>query len=387
MPKYLWSGKSASGAEVVDEVDAASATEARKVLEGRGWTDLHQHTTELSDFITSQIWASTHRTPDRQPTPEERLQHYKGTAPGLWRNWVKNLNQSVGVILILGACIALGLFDRGRAGSQARTWFFVLLLAFILLLFPVLWWWYRQTKRWFVRLHRAKTWHKWNEVLHCLDKLSNAQRTTKIGIGAYLMARYRAIALAGMGRLDQAMECFSAAAEQAKAPQWQVHTFQASIYSVAKQYDKAFDCYRLALEESTDKTVVCLDMGILLAERLNRPNEAKALLAQAENLQLSEREREYVPFLRGMIAYRERDFVAMDKNIREFFSRFEKKPSSKAHIYEASLLKCKGYLAVSSAAMGRKDEARKYYEQSKQYVALLGLNDLTADYQAFMGVE
>lgn len=387
MPKYLWSGKSASGLEVVEEVDAGSAAEARKILEARGWTDLRQHTSEISDFITRQIRESRSRPVEREPSPEERLQHYKGTAPGLWRNWVKSLTQSTGAIVIIGVCIALMLVERGKPGSYARLWIFALLLVFVLFLYPALWWWHKQTKRWFVRLHKAKTWHRWDEVLRCLDKLSKAERTTNIGIGAFSMARYRAMALAGLGRLDDAMACYTAAAEQAKAPEGQFHTLKAGIYRVAKQYDKALECYQLALEASTDKSAVCLGMGMLLAERLNRPHEAKVLLGQAENLQLSELQRVPVPFLRGIIAYREKDFVAMDKNIGETFSAFEKRPSSQAYIYEGSLLRCKGYLAVSSAAMGRKDEARRYYEQSKQYLALAGLNDLTADYQAFMGVK
>ena len=387
MPKFLWSGISASGKEEVDEIDAETAMEARKILEARGWTALHQHTTEVSDFARRQVRESSNPKYAPNLTPKERLQYHEGTAPGLWRNWLKNIGQSAWAILLLAVFLLLAIFDRANPGKSFTIGLFLLLLALVAFLYPALHWWFRRTKRLFVKLQRARTWHRWDEVLQCLDKLSDSRRATKIGIGELSMARYRALALAGLGRLEEAMTVYCAASEKAKPPPWLFHTFQAGIYTAARQHDKALECQRLALEQATDKSMACLDLGMLLVRRFNCPAEARQLLAQVENAQLSELERVYVPYLRGVIAFRENDFAAMDNNIREALAGFEKRASIRFNIFEGSLLTCKGYLAVSSAALGRKDEGRRYFAESKAYLTLIELNDLVAQYQALAGTS
>lgn len=89
MPTYLWSGKTASGEEEAEEVVAESALEARKILEGRGWTELRQHTTELQELVTRD---SSHPTKYRRPTPKERVRYYDGKSPGLWGGWLRQEN-------------------------------------------------------------------------------------------------------------------------------------------------------------------------------------------------------------------------------------------------------------------------------------------------------
>ena len=57
MPTYLWTGKTASGQEEAERIDADSPEVARKVLEERGWTDLRQHTMEIHEFAKEQVEA------------------------------------------------------------------------------------------------------------------------------------------------------------------------------------------------------------------------------------------------------------------------------------------------------------------------------------------
>ena len=380
MPTFLWSGKTTSGQEEVDRVTAETPEEARRILEGRGWTDLRQHTTEIHDFIKQQ--AAVASNPDCQPklTPKEDLAYLQGTAPGLWGNWLKSIRESIGSILIIAVCLAWAVYRRHNLGVIICGG----LLVAVEFLFPVLHLWFSQTKNLFHELHAARNWRRWNEVLRCLDKLEHASQSTKIGIGESSMTRYRALALAGLGRLDEAVNGFREAAEKAKMPQWLLHTHLSGIYSVAKQYDRALECYRQAMEEATDKSVVWIDLGVYLVQRFNRPDEAKQLLAQAEAAQLSEQARGWLPYLRGAIAFRKNDFAAVDRNIREALAGFEKHPAKQYYIYEPIILICKGYLAVSSAVLGRKDEARTYFAQSEKYLSAICLDDLLAKYHAEM---
>jgi tetratricopeptide (TPR) repeat protein len=386
MPTFLWSGRTPSGQEQAEEVKAETAIEARGVLEARGWTGLRLHTTEIHDFVQRQIRAS-HPQDHPRPTPNERLQYHEGTAPGWWRAWLKSIGGFAVIILVLAGCLVWARQHREDPGGNIRIAGYAVLLGLVVFLHPLLRWWFRRSKRSFVKLHRARTWRRWDEVLRCLDDLAVAARQTNIGIGDFNIARYRALALAGLGRLNEAMTGYSAAAEKAQTPPWLLHMNQASIYITARKYDKALECYRQALAEAPDKPVVALDLGMFLVQRLNSPTEAKQLLVQAEKGQLSELERVYVPYLRGVIAFRERDYARMDTHIREALAEFEKRAAKKFYIFESALLTCKGYFAVASAALGRKDQAKRYFAQSKEYLRLIELNDLLAAYENLARIE
>jgi glutathione S-transferase len=125
-------------------------------------------------------------------------------------------------------------------------------------------------------------------------------------------------------------------------------------------------------------------MGVYLVQRFNCPDEARQLLATAESSQLPELARCYLPYLRGAIALRENDFAAVDTNLREALARFEKHAANKFYIFEPSLLICKGYLAISCAALGKKDEARKHFAESGKYLSTICLDGLVKQYDTLM---
>ncbi|HTR40222.1 MAG TPA: hypothetical protein VMH87_01225 [Pseudomonadales bacterium] len=382
MTNFLWSGKAPSGRNEAEEVAAETPAQARQILEARGWTELRQHTTDISDFIHQrQALISTRKS---GLTPKERLQYRQGTAPGLWANWFTSMRSSTAIILVLAGLLTWAI--RHRQTPDGLLWMatFALMLAYVVFLYPVLRWWFRQTKRVYVKLHTARVWHRWEEVLRCLDKLVKTQQATNIGINDYSIARYRAQALAGLGKLDEAIAGFRAAAEKADTPPELYHITLAGIYTIAGQYDKALENQRTALEEATDKSIYCIDLAMFLVGRFNRPQEAAELLAQAEKMQLSETAKSHLTLLRGVIAYRKKDFEAMDQYVREALADFENRPRAKLYIYEGSILNCKGYLAVSNAALGRKSEARKYFAQVEKYLELHDRKDLIGEYQEWI---
>lgn len=384
MPTFLWSGKTASGEDVVERVEAGTAEDARKLLEARGWTDLRQHTTEIHDFVSRQ--ATRASDPDLKPnlTPKQELAYLQGTAPGFWANWFNSIRESGTTLLMLCLCLGLAIYHQRTFGNIIAITLLVFALAVLVLIYPVFHRWFGKTKDAFVKLHTARNWRRWNEVLGYLEALEKAQSLTKIGIGEAEKARYRALALAGLGRLDEAVASFTAAAEKANMPKWLFHSHLAGVYTSAKQYDKGLECYRQALEAAADKSSVCLDLGVYLVQRFNCPDEARQLLAAAEASQLPELARCYLPYLRGSIALRENDFAAVDLNLREALARFEKHAANKFYIFEPSLLICKGYLAISCAALGKKDEARKYFAESGKYLSTICLDGMVKQYETLM---
>jgi tetratricopeptide (TPR) repeat protein len=255
MPTFLWSGKTADGQEAVERVDAETAEEARAVLEARGWTELKQHTTDIQDFVQEQFRAATDPKYHPNLTPKQELANFRGEGPSFWGGWMESMLRSYVAILVIAGGLALQIYDHSVVGIALCAG----LLAAVLLLFPVLKVWFGQTPRLFHKLHEARNWRRWDEVLQCLDQLQKAQQLTKLGIRESEMARYRALALAGLGRLEDGIKVFSDAAEKANMPQWLFHAFLARIYTTAKQYDPGLRMYQAALAEATDKLVVWLD--------------------------------------------------------------------------------------------------------------------------------
>jgi tetratricopeptide (TPR) repeat protein len=384
MPTFLWSGKNAAGVEEADRITADTPEAARKVLEERGWTELRLHTTDIHNFVQEQIRASS--PPERQPnlTAKEELSYVKGTSPGFFSRWSKALTESWGIALAMAVVIAWAIFRGNRTDWVVSLILLVLLLA-MFFLHPVLELWFRQTGREFRRLTKANTWHRWAEVLECLDGLERAQKNTQIGIGDANKARYRARALVGMGRLDEGLELFRVSSEAAKTPAWLYHTFQAGLYRLVKQDDKARELYRQALEEATDKTIVLIDTAAFLVERYNRPAEAREFLAQAEKCQLSELAIQFLPGVRGKIAYREKDYATADKLLRQGLAGYENQPRKKAYIFEGSILTAKAYLAVCNAALGNKEAARKFFRDAEPFMKAVEMDELLAHYESVMG--
>lgn len=381
MPTFLWSGKTESGREEAERVTAETAAEAKKILEARGWTGLKQHTSEVHDFVKQQARASSRHKNHPGFTPKEDLAFLQGTAPGFWKRWLKSILNESAFIFGFAIWLAWSVYHQRTVDAVLAG----IALAALLLLYPVLHVWFRQTKFLFQKLHTARTWHRWKDVLRYLDKIEKARRSTNIGIGEAARARYRALALAGLGQLDQAVAGFREASQKTNMPEWLFHSHLAGIYTVARQYDKALEAYHQAMEAAIDKSTVCIDLGNYLVRRFNRPAEARQLLARAEAMQLTELARVHLDMLRGTIAFRERDFAAMDKYMRVTLASLEKHAVPRPYVFEGSILTIKGYLAVSSAALGDKAAARSCFAQAEKLLAITGLDDLLSEYRVLMG--
>ncbi len=381
MPSYLWTGKDASGNELTDRVTAPSVEESKAILEGRGWHDLKVHNSgDIQDFVKQQIDSASDPDYRASLTPREDLTFIKGTAPGFWARWVNSFKESAKTILLLAGLFAWSVYRQ-------RLWGIIVcggLLFAIMFLYPVLHIWFSKTSDLFRKLHSARNWRRWDEVLGYLEDLKKAQLSRKMGIGAAEMARYRALAYAGKGRLGEAIEVFNKAAEAANMPGWLRFCHLSSIQVVAEKYEQALDCYRQALEQPGDKSVVYIDYAALLVQRFNQPAEARELLEKAEATPLPEQSKSHVSAIRGVIAYREGNFVEADQLLSEALTKWRQVPSHRTYIYEPSVLLAEGQLAAINAALGRKDKARAYFSKAGKYLEVIRMDDLLSDYRQRM---
>ena len=380
MPSYLWSGKDNSGRESTERITAATPEEARDILLRRGWTNLRRQTSDINEFVKQDMAAAAAPNYRSNLTPEQEVAHLKGTAPSFWSKWWKAERQSATAYLCLGILFAWSVYHRKPVGIVVSAG----LLVFLILLYPALHFWFHQPSQLFQKLHEARNWRRWNEVLNYLEALKKARASRKFGLGEAAIARYRALALTGLGKLDQAIEEFTRAAEATNMPPWLRLTHLATIYTVAEQYDQGLDCYRQALEVATEKGIVCLDYGAYLVQRFNRPAEARQLLAMAEATALPELASAAVPALRSMVAFREGQFAAANQAMSEALGILEKQPKNKYYIFEPSILLAQAYLAVINAALANKDAARAYFAKAEKYLEVIRMDELLSEYRSRM---
>ena len=378
MPSYLWSGRDGSGCETSERVTAGTPEEARDQLAARGWTELKLRSSEIHEFVKQEVEAVSDPAFRPQLTPQQEVALLQGTGPGFWGKWWNSLRESAFALLVVGCAFAAEVYRHKVSGVIICG---CLLLA-LALLFPAIHFWFHRTSDLFHKLHRARNWRRWQEVLALLEALKRSHRSRKIGIGKVEMARYRALALAGLGNVEGAIAQFTKEADEAGMPRWLFHCHIAGIYTVAEKYESALECYKQGLEVATDKGVVSIDYGAYLVQRFNRPAEARAMLAIAESVPLTDSARFHVHSLRGLIAVREGDFVTAKEQMSAALDGFEKQPRARYFAYEPSILLAHGYLALIHAALGNRDAAQEHFSKSEKYLTTIRLNEVIDEYHS-----
>jgi hypothetical protein len=380
MPRYLWSGKDASGRELVEWVEAESPQQARDSLLARGWTDTQLRTSEVHDFVKQQMQAVSDPAYRPHLTPRQELAMLQGKGRRFWPSWYNSIRESAGTHLCL-ALLLVWSISRHRFWGTVICGASLLVLAFV---FPVVHFWFSRTSQLFEKLHQARNWRKWDEVLRYLDALQRAQKSRKIGIGDAETTRYRALALTGLGKFEEGLALFSQAAQRTNMPTWLFHCHVASLCIVAEKYEEALKSYQQAFEASPEKSTVCIDYGSCLVQRFNRPAEARKLLAIAESCPVTDMAKDHLVALRGLIALREGNFGEAHQHFSTALDGFEKRGQTRFYIFEPSILLAHGYLALVNAALGNRDAAQFHFQKSHQYLAVIRMDELIADYQSRM---
>lgn len=205
----------------------------------------------------------------------------------------------------------------------------------------------------------------------------------KMGVGRAQLARYSGLALAGTGRLEEALRVFDEETASANMPEWMRLSQIGSMYYVAEQFDKTLEYRRRAAVVANDDVTPSMDLAICLLDHFTFVDEAKVLLAKIESRTLSDTSASFLPKLRGMIAYRENDFRSADRCFREALAGLEKKAKGRYHLYEGSLLTLNARLAVVNAALSNKADAEKFFNISRSFLLATKRQDLIDAYHTY----
>jgi tetratricopeptide (TPR) repeat protein len=161
----------------------------------------------------------------------------------------------------------------------------------------------------YAKLNKAGDWHRWEEVLELVEKLEKIRRHHRIKLPAVELSRSRAKALAGLGRLPEALAELDQCENQPGMPGWLHKAHVAVLYDVVRQHDKALEFTMLAIAEKPTP-VLYADLANRLLRFKRDTVRARVALAEVEKGALLDKGKAYIMRSRGILAYLEGDYAS-----------------------------------------------------------------------------
>ena len=360
--EYLLSAKSELGKQITERVDATSADAAVEMLRLRGCTEIVLHTDEVGAVYTQQSKVEQHISPKdylafRQP------RGYLGRVAFIARKlYAQSWKWNLGFLVVLATRRWLdspwGLLDYLAIGSLLLP----LAAAFVTQVStPALL--YHQ----FIEL---VAWGRWNEVLDRADRLQGRLPEREL-------IWNRAKALAGLGRLAEAIEITGPLASDPDVPEWLYHSRLAEVYATAKDTDAAFASLEKALALAPDNATILLDLALSLLYHQRDIPRARQLLAQARSHVLSDVLAPVAEAAEGMLHLEEGSPDQARSRLESALAELNKFCAASPFV-GALLDRIRAYLALALADLGEHAAAEREFRLAEPRLVALRNDELLA---------
>ena len=363
MPQYLITGRDRSNRKSTECIEAESAQEALDTLQARGWRELVLHTDDhIARISRPQVF-------NRDLTPRDVLAfHYRGRlaklavlTAKLYVNMWKLLAISLAVLVV-------------RRALDAEWHLLDGLCIASFLLPPLIALYESRTAIHYHRLLTAVSWAKWDLALRLVPAVRHAARPD-------VVAWHEAEALAGLGRLDEAIEILRRFGDGQHIPPATFWTYMASVYRAAGQRDLAFEAQEKAFECGPDDPAYMIGLANGLLHEQRDVGRARQLLERAAQLPISDLAQSFLLKGEGILALEEgnarRAIERLEDSLRRNrpFARGNPASAAAADVIE-------GWLALAKAMAGDLAAARRHFRRAEPRLRAKKLDKLLARCQA-----
>lgn len=361
-PEYLLSARNPRGRVVTECVEAHSGDAAVEALRGRGYSDIVLHTDDAAAVYTRYGKVAKRISPRDYVTLLRRrslldrvlFTTRKTYAAGWW------------VYTLLAAFFAL----LRATGQPWGSWGY---LAAVYLAYPPVFALGAQLLSPAQRYHRlleAGGWGRWDEVLRLA--LALAAKLPPVDL-----AFREAQALAGLGRLDEALERVRPFADDFHPPAWLFQAFLGDVYLAARQPDEHLACLERALELAPNNPTVLLDAALsrLRYQREAAAAGARSLIERAETHAISDGLAPFVDHAEGVRALEQSDADQARRRLEEALRKFRALRSSNP-LLGAVEDRVHAYLALACAAQGDQSAAAEHFRCAEPRLRALAMGDL-----------
>jgi tetratricopeptide (TPR) repeat protein len=375
MTNYVWTAKDKFGITVVKEVTANSAKDAENILLAEGYTELVLKEDEVVSAVVAGFSSKTKMFGEEiKVTAEQRLKHRDKTTTGFLSAILKGIEESkYFCILVAGLAIYQGVLGH---------WLSVLLLASAFGIWLVFLVCIRLPSIYYHKLNQAADWYRWDEVLSIVETLKTIGKFSAVKVPATELTRNRAKAMAGKGQLAEALAEYKQCEGRPDCPSWLYKLFVASIYTTAKQYDKAIEYNLLSIEENPTATA-WIDLSNRYARYKRDPVKAREAMAQADKSPISDVAKPFRIRCLGIIAYLEGDHAAAKSNLESAIAQVE--PLKSRPFRDGHLSIARAYLCCVLAKRGDLPAAKQCFAQAKAYLMATQEDELLAECRQLLG--
>jgi len=367
MPKYLLSGTDARGRPRTEAVSAPTADEATRRFKARGYSDVTLHSDEVIGHLFK---------PEvlRHLTPRDYLALGRvSRGQFVWRMVVKLYRSQWWMFLIFAALVV------GRRVLEV-PWGFIDTAAVGFLVFPlviVLLGELLSPGRKFERAMAYNAWGRWAEMLTAL-------KSVRALVPAPQYAFFEAKALAGLGRLDEALDTVRPYADDPGTPAWLYWGQLADVFHAAKLGDRAIECGEKAVEHAPDNPTVLLDLAMALLRYRRDAARARPLMERARTHEISDLLAPFVLMAEGVLALEENRPERARELLEESARRAEPLRHTTA-LMGSAIDRIHTYLTLACAATGDLAAAEEHYRIAEPRLRAFDTQDLIDRCQAALG--
>jgi tetratricopeptide (TPR) repeat protein len=340
--EYLLSGRDGSGRRVTEIVQAVSADAALRLFEEQGRSDIVLHTDDMVAPFFQPSKLGKHYRPSecvrlRTAGP---IAYVAIVSVSMYRHlWV------VGILLI--ALLA----SRRLIGSD---WDFLDAIAVFGLFIPV--WvaiYFAATGPLRIerRLLKAIGWARWEDVLRLVGRLDR-QRYPE-----FQLRLRKAQALAGLGRLSEALTEFDQVDDLPDIPRSAYWIGQAAIYMAARETDRVLAVLERACELNPAATLPVIDFANKLLVFRRDAKRARQVLAQAREHAIADTAYPWLLATEGLLSLHDRRPAEAVERLSEALRQF--RPFMRGNPSVAPLLaRIRAWLCLAHAEVGDTATAR-----------------------------
>lgn len=377
MPDYLISGVTPEGCKVTERLQAASADAAVKILRDRDYQQIVLHTDDVAALVMGQ----SSREHFLSPREAANLR-YQGSLGVYWLYVRKFYGQGGNLwprLLVVAGIVLIWhrLAERPWGVIEVGILAFVALRLLLPLFVSARLLWFGGLAR-HLRLAEARAWGRWPEVLRLLPQERAHMRP-------YEAALLEARALAGLGRLDEALHVLAPFAEDREVPKRRYWSGLAGIYFAARRKDESLAAMEKACTLAPDDALVLADLALSLLRRRRDTDRAEELLKRARSHAVSDHADGMIQRVEGMLALERGNLQEAQRLLEE---SLRKESAIKMNpLARATVDKIHASLAVCHALQGHRALARKHFRRAEPRLRALAEEELLERCHEALGIE